>query len=581
VAEVNEALEQAIARANQMAVEGEMATMAKSRFLANMSHELRTPMNGVLGFTDMLLDTDLDEEQIEYAQTIKRSGEALLFLIDDVLDFSKIEAGELNFEEIDFDPELISYDVWELIRPKIGSKPIEIICHIGDDVPALVKGDPLRFKQVLTNLMSNAPKFTQTGEIVFSIDIEEEDDDRVMLHARIRDTGIGIPEDKLTSIFVPFQQVDGSTTRKYGGTGLGLSICKEIATLMDGDVWAESPADHQSDNCQSKFGPGSVFHFTAWLKKAEDREEKRYSPVSLSGKKALIIDDNQTNLDILTHVLEVAGMGVTAITNWKEVVPTLEGALGRNDPFDLCISDIQMPEKSGYDVARDIRGWEDQGNRRLPLIALSSLMERNSQNCEEAGFDGFLNKPIQRGKLYRMIERVIGEKLEAESSKLKSSEDRSESVPIITQYSVREEMKRSVRILLAEDNPVNQKLAKLMLTKAGYQVEVATNGNEALDKYTTSPGNFDMIFMDIHMPEMDGMEATEMIRSYESKPTTSSKHTSARIPIVAMTANAMSGDREKCLDVGMDDYVTKPIKREIVFEMVDKWVLRDEAKHLN
>ena len=548
--QVNKDLKHAIEQASQMAVQAAMANQAKSEFLANMSHEIRTPMNSVLGFSDMLLDTELNEEQADFIGTIKRSGESLLSLINDILDFSKIEAGQLDFEEIEFDPELLAYDVCELIRPKVGSKPIEILCRIGDNVPSMVKSDPTRFRQVLINLMGNAPKFTESGEIELSLDIEAEEDDRIEVHAKIRDTGIGIPENKLSTIFEPFKQADGSTTRKYGGTGLGLSICTKISELMGGKVWAESEENK-----------GSTFHFTAWLGKSEDKEIKRITPVSLSDKKILIVDDNLSNLKILTHNLESVGMAVVALTDGRDVLSTLQKALEGGKPFDLFICDIQMPGMSGYDVAREIRNSKLE-IQNLPLVALSSLMERDANKCEEAGFDGFLSKPIRREKLYQMLERLLGEK------KDEREKDEARQPKIATQYSVREDMKHSVRVLLAEDNPVNQKLAKLMLTKAGYQVKVAKNGQEAVDKFTASPEDFDLIFMDIQMPELDGMEAAETIR----------KKGFDTIPIVAMTAHAMKGDREECLKAGMDDYISKPIKREIVFKMIEKWVFERE-KH--
>jgi CheY-like chemotaxis protein len=303
------------------------------------------------------------------------------------------------------------------------------------------------------------------------------------------------PEDKLSTIFEPFKQVDGSTTRKYGGMGLGLSICKKISELMGGEVWAKSEANK-----------GSTFHFTAWLKKVEDKKTKRITPVSLSDKKILVVDDNLNNLKILTHNLE------SPISN-------------------------------------------------APLIALSSLMDRDAKKCEKVGFDGFLSKPIQREKLYQMLAKLLGEKRE------ECEKEEREKPKIVTQYSVQEDMKHSVRILLAEDNPVNQKLAKLMLTKAGYQVEVANNGREAVEKFTSSPEDFDLIFMDIQMPKMDGLEATQAIRSKGFD----------TIPIVAMTANAMKGDREICLEAGMNDYTTKPIKRDIVFGILEKFVFNKDA----
>ncbi|MBW2096437.1 MAG: response regulator [Deltaproteobacteria bacterium] len=556
--ETNDQLETAIERANQMAVQAELASLAKSEFLANMSHEIRTPLNGVIGFTDMLLETRLTEEQIDYASTIKRSGESLLSLINDILDFSKIEAGQMDLEEIDFDPEILCHDVCDLIRPKIQDKPIEILCRIGNDVPAQIKGDPHRFRQVLVNLMGNASKFTDAGEIELALDIREGEGDDLAFHATVRDTGIGIPEAKLATIFEPFQQADGSTTRRYGGTGLGLTICKKISELMDGDVWAES-----------KPGQGTCFHFTGKVKKAPEKKAKRLVPTILKGKRVLIVDDNRTNLDILRYLLESAGIRVHALAAGKEVLPAVKEAIEANDPFDLCVLDIQMPDMNGYDIARAVRESPPPASK-LPLLAFSSSVVRAAKRCQDAGFDGFLPKPIRRQKLFKMIEKLLSTRTAGDPA------EASESRQIVTQYSVREEMKRSASLLLAEDNPVNQKLAGMMLKKAGYQVDIANNGKEALEKFSTDPDAYHLIFMDVQMPEMDGIEATRAIRDVEAKRQNGNGQ-EARIPIIAMTANAMAGDREKCLAAGMDDYVPKPIKRELVFQMIDKYVLKKEV----
>jgi len=549
------------------------ASQAKSVFLAAMSHEIRTPMNAVIGFTDMLLDSDLKETQVDFAKTIKRSAEALLGLIDDILDFSKVEAGQLDLEDIDFDPELTAFDVCELVRTRVAKKPIEILCRIGDRVPAYAKGDPGRFRQVLVNLMGNSVKFTEAGEIELFLDVVSEKDDRIKFHVQVRDTGIGIAKEKLDTIFEAFQQADGSTTRKYGGTGLGLSICRKIAGLMAGKIWAESPAvdrNGQTKNRQQppmeEIGPGSTFHFTGWLQKSETKDEDRVTRASLSGRKVLMVDDNAAYLDILAHMLEGVGMRVKCLQDGETVLEALQAAEQDGDPFDAGVVDVLLGNMTGLDLVKQVRQLPGQ-IAHIPLLAFSSSVERNAKACHDAGFDGFLPKPIRRKKMYQMLERLLGlSRNDAGADSGRASKE------IHTQYSIREDLKHSVRILLAEDNPLNQKLAVLLLTKAGYQVEVANNGKETYDKYIKSPDQYDLIFMDIQMPEMDGTTCTQSIRKAESE--MSDVPSGRRIPIVAMTANAMKGDRETYLEAGMDDYVAKPIKREIVFEMVEKWILK-------
>ncbi|MGM0453298.1 MAG: response regulator [Thermodesulfobacteriota bacterium] len=536
----NRQLESAIEEARGHARNAEAANQAKSQFLANVSHEVRTPLNAVIGFSDMLIDTELNDTQLDFVRTIRNSSDALLHLINDILDFSKIESGELELEKIDFSPELLAYDVCELVRPQIGRKPIELVCRVGDDVPAYLKGDPTRFQQVLTNLMGNAPKFTETGEIVLAINVAESGKDHVKIHARVQDTGIGIDEQKQRTIFEPFHQADGSTTRKYGGTGLGLSICRQLAQLMSGDIWVESEPD-----------VGSTFHFTAWVGRSQKEESWQSAAAGLAGKQVLVVDDNQANLDILSSALKSANIRGSDLRAGMEVLPTLERAIMAGNPFDCCIVDIHMPGLSGYEVARQIRASDNPKIARLPLVAASYLVERDAELFAQVGFDQSLVKPVRRERLFQVLNQLLGQ---GESAAALPRQPREVSISDLSFD--------SARVLIAEDNAVNQKLIEMMLKKAGCEITLVETGRQAVDTYAAAPDQFDLIFMDIQMPEMDGFEALQAIRDQGH----------SDIAVVAMTAHAMEEHRQECMEAGMDDYISKPIRKPALRAILQRFL---------
>jgi len=550
ISERTSGLEKANVQLKSAVEEAQNASLAKSEFLAHMSHEIRTPMNGVIGMTDLILETELNDEQRDFANSVHSSANALMSIINDILDFSKIEAQKLDLELINFDLRITLEDISDIIALRAYEKGVEFISLVESDIPVRLKGDPGRLRQIILNLAGNAVKFTEKGEISVQASPEQETDEKITVKFEVKDTGIGLTEEQIGRLFQTYSQADVSTTRKYGGTGLGLAISKQLVGLMGGEIGVESME-----------GEGSNFWFTAVFEKLSDQPEADPAIKDLQNKKILVMDDNQMNRKVFTEYLKSWGCQSEEATDAEMALAVLKSNREKNQPFDAVVSDMHLPGMDGVEFAKEVKS--DPALLSTKLILTTSAANRGDASvAKSAGYAGFLTKPIKMAHLYNCLLTVLS---------ISPADENGQE--LVTRHSVEEsmsaetEVNNQLTILLAEDNKMNQKVASKMLEKLGHKVFCADNGQEAINAYLEKP--FDLILMDWQMPVMDGLEAAENIRKIEKDKCVSPE---TAIPIIAFTANAAKNDREQLLGAGMNDYVTKPIKRADLLEVINRTV---------